>query len=184
MNASDGKMPVGRAEVVLRVKLHGQFVPVEKTNADAQGKFLFQHLPVGDDCQYRPGANQDGVHYPGPPIKLTSRLPHADVTLTVCSSVTHPNPLVIRQYEVIVRPEPGALNVTETILVDNPSSTCYVGRPDHEGAEPVTLQLAIPSDFERTTFHKEFFGRRFSLVDGRLVTGIPWTPGRRELKFT
>jgi hypothetical protein len=59
-----------------------------------------------------------------------------------------------------------------------------VGRAATEGAEPVTLQVAIPSNFERTTFHREFFGRRFSLADGKLVTSIPWPPGQRELKFT
>ena len=28
--------------------------------------------------------------------------------------------------------------------------------------EPVTLQLSIPSDFQKVTFHQEFFGRSFS----------------------
>ena len=46
------------------------------------------------------------------------------------------------------------------------------------------MRLAIPEDFDRTTFHKEFFGRRFVLVNDRLVTGVPWPPGRRELRFT
>ncbi len=34
------------------------------------------------------------------------------------------------------------------------------------------------------TFTDEFFGRRFALAGGRLVTGVPWPPGRRELRFT
>ena len=76
------------------------------------------------------------------------------------------------------------VTVTESMSIDNPSSLCYVGKSPVSGAEPVTLQLAIPADFERTTFHKEFFGRQFSIVDGKLVTGVPWPPGRRELAFT
>ena len=51
-------------------------------------------------------------------------------------------------------------------------------------SQPITLRLSIPSDFQRTTFDQEFFGRHFSLADGKLVTSIPWTPGPRELKFT
>jgi hypothetical protein len=76
------------------------------------------------------------------------------------------------------------LYVTESILVNNPTTTCYVGRAGDEGSQPITLQLAIPSEFSRTTFHEEFYGRRFGIADGKLVTGIPWPPGQRELKFT
>ena len=48
----------------------------------------------------------------------------------------------------------------------------------------MTLQLAIPANFEQVTFASEFFGRRFSLIGGRLVTGVPWPPGQRELTFS
>ena len=70
------------------------------------------------------------------------------------------------------------------MLIDNPAAACYVGQAAGEGAEPVTLRLAIPAGFERVTFAGEFFGRRFSLVGGKLVTGVPWPPGQRELTFS
>ncbi len=186
VNSSRDDAPVGRAEVVLRIKLEGQFVTLAETTADEQGRFVFRNLLVGQHYDYLPGANCDGIHYPGPHVRLVSSQPHARVKLGVCDSVTHPSPLVIRRHEIDVRPEPGGLKVTESILVANPTSTTYVGQAinAHQGAEPVTLRLNIPSDFERTTFHKEFFGRRFALVDGKLVTSIPWTPGEREVKFT
>ncbi len=184
VNATQGRVPVTRTEVVLRAAVDGRFVPLAEATTDAHGRFLFTGLPVGADYLYLPGANRDGVHYPGKRIVLTREHPYADVELEVCDSVTHPSPLVIRRHEITIRPEPGVLKVAETIVVENPTNATYVGRPTEESKTPVTLRLAIPSDFDRTTFHKEFYGRRFSLVDERLVTGIPWTPGRRELKFT
>jgi hypothetical protein len=184
VNASEGRRPVGGAEVMLRMKLHGQLVPVAQTTADGQGWFVFRDLMVGGTYQYLPGANRQDIHYPGPRIQLTPQRPRAEVELAVHDAVTHPCPLVIRRHEITVRPEPGALHVTESILVDNPSSKSYVGQSEREGGEPVTLGLAVPPDFERLTFDKEFFGRRFSMVDGKLVTSIPWTPGQRELNFT
>ena len=63
------------------------------------------------------------------------------------------------------------------MLIDNPSAACYVGQAAGEGAEPVTLRLAIPAGFERVTFTSEFFGRRFSLVGGKLVTGVSLAAG-------
>ena len=83
-----------------------------------------------------------------------------------------------------MRFQPGALSVTESIIVDNPSRQCYVGTTLQEGGEPITMQLAVPSNFERITFENEFNGRRFYQLHGNLATGIPWPPGRRELKFT
>jgi len=184
VNGSRGGVPCGNTEVVLRCRIDGQFVPVAQTAAGRGGRFRFQNLQVGADCLYLPGANRDDVHYPGPRVQLTTARSNVTVKLQVHDSVADPNPLVIKRHDITIQPEPGALKVTESLLVHNPTLLTYVGRANGDEATPVTLRLAIPSDFDRTTFHKEFFGRRFSLEDGKLVTTVPWTPGERELQFT
>jgi hypothetical protein len=176
--------PVPRAEVVLRSRVGGQLLPVAETATDDGGRFQFLHLPADDANVYLPGANRGGIHYPGPTVRLSSRQPCAKVTLAVYDAVTFPNPLVVRQHTITLSPEQGVLRVTESMLIDNPAAACYVGPPAGENVDPVTLQLAIPADFAQVTFASEFFGRRFSLINGRLVTGVPWPPGQRELKFS
>jgi hypothetical protein len=173
--------PVAGAEVVLRAAVDGQFAPVAETVTDADGKFRFDTLPVGREYLYLPGANRDGVHYPGSRVRLVPGRSAVGVKLEVCEAVHEPSPLVIRRHDVVIRPEPGKLTVSETLVVDNPTMTCYVGPQD---PDPVTLQLSIPSDFEQVTFDQESFGRNFSLAGGKLTTDIPWTPGERELKLT
>jgi hypothetical protein len=180
VNASRESRPADAAPVVLQVYAEGQFVPFRETAADAQGKFRFQNLPVGGDYLYLVGASRDGVFHPGPRLQILADRPSADVALKVYDAVASPNPLVIRRQEILLCPEPGVLRVTESLLVENPTDKCFVG----EGSEPVTLRLSIPPDFERTTFEQEFYGRRFSLAKGALVTGIPWPPGQREIRFT
>jgi hypothetical protein len=184
VNASSAKTPVSGAEVVLRAEVHGESLICGETTSDEQGRFVFHDLPQGEAYWYLPGANRDGVHFPGARLQLTAKRPRAEVEISVCDSISAPSPLLIRRQEVSLRFQAGALTVTESIVVDNPSQRCYVGATPAEGGEPVTLQLAIPSDFERITFQTEFFGRRFYLLNGKLATGIPWPPGRRELKFT
>ncbi len=176
--------PVPGAEVVLRAKCRGEVLLAAETVADGQGRFRFEHLPVDPECIYVPGANRGGIHYPGPNVRLTSLAPRAEVKLAVYDAVAYPNPLVVRRHAIVLEPRPGAVEVTESMLIDNPTAACYVGQSVGANAEPVTLQLAIPGDFRRITFADEFFGRRFALVGGRLVTGVPWPPGRRELRFT
>jgi hypothetical protein len=84
----------------------------------------------------------------------------------------------------LVETEPGAVHVTEAMLIDNPGTETYVGRSAGEGMQPVTLRLGIPAEFERITFEEEQFGRQFAAIDGKLSTGIPWMPGQRWMRFT
>ena len=183
-NSTDGNKPAGWTAVVLRATVEGRTSVAAETTADAHGIFAFGRLPVDPTIRYLPGANRHGVHYPGGGIRLTAKQPRARLVLTVCDAVTEPSPLVIRSHEVLLRSEPGAIRVTETLLVENPSRTCYVGQPLAEGQPPITLQLSIPAAFERATFDEEFYGRRFFVANHKPVTDIPWTPGSRELKFT
>lgn len=184
VNASAGDAPAANAEVVLRMALAGDIAPYRTTTTDAQGKFLFDGLPIGDLIEYLPGANNDGIHYPGARLRLTIAQPRADVRLAVRECVAEPSPLVVRRMEVDLRHEPGLMIVTEALLIDNPSPRCYVGKPEGDSGSPITLRLAIPSNFVRCTFEKEFFGRRFYAFQGGLVTDVPWQPGQRELKYT
>jgi hypothetical protein len=152
--------------------------------ADDQGRFVFDNIPADADYVYLPGANRAGVHYPASRVRLSPQTPHARVQLAINDTVTDPNPLVLRRHDIKIQPVNDALRVTETLLIENPSSRTYIGHPPHAGGRATTLSLSIPPDFRRTTFHKEFYGRQFTLFDGRLVTDIPWTPGQRELAFT
>jgi hypothetical protein len=184
VNTSSGAPKPCQVAVVLQVQVKGQFVPLRDVVSDEKGRFCFQRLPVGDGIIYQSGATRHGVFYPGPRIRLTEVQPNASTELSVCDAVAGPNPLVLKKMDITIRPETGLLKVTESLLVENPSHTCYVGNTAHEGADPVTLELSIPPDFQRTTFDLEFFGRRFALVNNKLVTGIPWPPGERELRYT
>jgi len=183
VNAVDQK-PVAGADVVLRLAVEDHVVPLAQTTTGKDGKFLFRGLRVGSEYEYQPGANRAGVHYPGPHLRLSPRRPVEAVRLEVRDAITHPSPLRVKRHDVLLRPEPGMVTVTETMLVENPTEGCYVGRPIQGQAEPITLALSIPSDFDRVTFAQEFFGRRFSVQGKKVVTSIPWTPGERELKFT
>jgi hypothetical protein len=181
VNGSANGQPAAGVEVVLRIREDGVFVPIGETTSDEKGTFSFRDLPVGH--LYLPGANREGVHYPGERVLLHRDEPVAQVQLAVYDTVADPSPLVAREHEIVLRPEAGKLEVTERLLIANSSLHTYVGRIT-TGHMPVTLRLGVPSEFKRVTFHKEFFGRRFHLIKGHLLTTIPWTPGERELAFT
>ncbi len=184
LNISRNGRAVPAADVLLRASVDGEFIPVARAQSDAQGRFSFRDLPVDQGITYLPGATCDEIHYPGTRIVLTSAQPHAQVRLTVQEAITQPNPLVISDYQIYLEPEAGALRVTEQLLIENPEPATFVGLKPTKDGQPVTLQLRIPSGFEKVTFHEEFYGRRFVLINSVPTTSIPWPSGQRVLRFS
>jgi hypothetical protein len=183
LNGTRGRVPIADAEVVLRASHEGALVPIHRTTTDAGGRFVFRNLPLGTGAIYLPGANRAGVHYPGRRVRLDGRNPRADVELLAYEAVESPSPLVVRRHELRVRAETGLVEIAETMEIDNPSRSAYVGEPsDHH--QPVTLRISLPTGFETVTFDEEFHGRAFQIHGGDLITSLPWPPGSRELKFT
>jgi hypothetical protein len=81
-----------------------------------------------------------------------------------------------------VQPGQGFLEITESLAIENPSLTAFVGEKNGN-VPPVTLRLSLPEGFDKVTFDGEFHGRNFQIVGGQLTTDLPWPPGSREIKF-
>lgn len=183
LNGSRDEEPLEGVEVVLRAGSGHELIPVAATTTDRYGKFVFEHVPPDPTLAYLPGANCDGVHYPGQRVQLDPSNRVAHVTIVGFDTVTAPSPLVAERHEIEVTVEQQALKITEHLVIANPTRTTYVGQSMGNGP-PVTFWLSIPENFDRVTFDREFFGRRFLVVEHRPVTDIPWPPGEQELRFT
>lgn len=183
VNGTRGNQPLADAEVILRAAADGELVPVAETKTDRYGKFLFEQVPLEPTLVYLPGANRDGVHYPGQRVRLDPSDRAAQVTIVAFDAISTPCPLIAKRHEIDVTIDERVLKITELILISNPSRATYVGQSMGNGP-PVTFWLSIPKSFDRVTFDEEFFGRRFFIVDHRPITEMPWLPGDRQLRFT
>lgn len=183
VNGSQADMPIPEAVVTLRADQNGSLEPIAQTVTDSKGHFVFEGLTLEPKIELLPGADRDGIHYPGKRLRLTSLYPKATTAIRTFDVISTPSPLQATRHDIEIRTEESTLVVSESILVANPSRRTFVGTPS--GEQPaVTFALSIPPDFDRVTFNSEFYGRRFRVVDHRPVTDIPWPPGQRELKFT
>jgi hypothetical protein len=183
VNGTTGGNSIAGAEVVLRASHEGAFVPVAETLSDTNGRFTFEGLPIETGAIYLPGVNRDGVHYPGPRVRLKTDRSTAQLKLIAFDTIESPSPLICRRHEIDVQAHAGFLEISELLVIDNPSVTTFIGQQNGD-AMPVTLRLSLPEGFDKVTFDKEFHGRNFKILDGRLTTDLPWPPGSRELKFT
>lgn len=187
VNGTHRGAPAAGAKVVLLAGKDNQFGIVTTTTSDRNGSFVFvrRDLPPPLDLIYQVGAQWDGIHYPGPRFRLDSQGQPARVELTVHDTVAAPSPLRADVHEIDLNVKTGSVEVTEVIVVNNPSTATYVGAadPNMPGKAPPTLSLTLPEGVAHVTFNKEFDGRNFHLVDGRLVTNVPWPPGKRQVAF-
>jgi hypothetical protein len=183
LNGSRAGEPVANAEVHLRAGANGVFESVAKTNTDSFGRFSFEDVPFDPAIVYLPGANRDGVHYPGQRVRLNAASKVAEVVITAYDADRSVSPLEAARHDIDIEVGNRVLEVTETLLISNPSDKTYVGEKQGDHGT-VTLHLSIPPNFDRATFGSEFFGRRFRILNHQLVTDMPWPPGERELTFT
>jgi len=183
VNGTHGHTPLADAEIVLRASQEGAFVPVAQMTTDALGRFTFDELPLESDIIYLAGVNRAGVHYPGPRVRLDATHRAANIKLIAFDAIESPAPLISHRHEITVHPGKGFLDITETLTIQNPSLTAFIGTQEDENS-PITLRLSLPAGFDKVTFDKEFHGRNFQIQGGHLTTGLPWPPGSRELKLT
>ncbi len=183
LDGTNGNRPAADVAVILRAGPDGALAPMAETRTDIYGKFSFDSLPLDASTTYLVGAERGGVYYPGARTRLVDRYRLMQTTIVVYDAEESASPLIAQRHEIDLHVEQKLMTVRETIVISNPTLTTYVGQPASDGSR-VTLELSIPPNFDRVTFDEEYFGRRFRIVDHRLQTDIPWTPGRRELKFT
>jgi hypothetical protein len=182
INGTLAAEPIRDAVVVLRAGTDGALMPVAETRTDWYGKFAFDGLPLDREIIYLPGADVDGIHYPGQRVWLHDSERFAFVTIAAFEAIHEPSPLISPRHEIDIDVQSEVLEIVETLLVRNPRRGTYVGKGT-EGQQPLTLRLALPPMFQRVTFDSEFHGRRFWIADHQPVTDIPWPPGERKLTF-
>jgi hypothetical protein len=182
VNGSRGDEPVGGAEILLRAGHDNHLQEVDRGKTDSAGRFYF-HVPCDSTLTLLVGADRDGIHYPGNRVQVDERYSHQHVLVRVFDAVQAPSPLRATRHDIELSITQDLMTVSETLVIQNDSTKSYVG--EHVGSDrPVTLRLRIPPNFDRVTFAKEFYGRRFRIVDHELLTDIPWPPGKRELRLT
>ncbi len=182
VNGTRGNEPLADVTVTLCAGPDAVLTPIAETRSDIYGKFVFEDLPLDSSITYLPGAARDGVYYPGDRTRFGLNKRFVQAEIVAFDAVESPSPLVADKYDIEINIRRNLMEVSETLVVTNPSHTTYVGE-QIEDKPRATLQLSIPPNFDRVTFESEFYGRRFRIVDHKPVTDIPWPPGRRELKF-
>lgn len=182
VNGTKGNEPLADVAVILQVGPEAALAPVAETRTDIYGKFAFEDLPLDPSTTYLPGAQRDGVYYPGDRVRLGLSHRVVQAKIVAFDTIESPSPLITERHDIEINCQTDLMEISETMVISNPAAKTYAGKQIDDKPR-ITLQLSIPPNFDRVTFRDEFYGRRFRVVDHKPVTDIPWPPGHRELKF-
>src|SRR5688572_8504299 len=102
LDGTNGNDNLGNVAVILQAGSDGALAPVVKTTTDIYGKFVFENVPLDPSVIYLPGADRDGVHYPGRRLRLNSDNRVAHQAITTFEAVESPSPLTAERHEIDV----------------------------------------------------------------------------------
>ena len=115
LNGSRSGEPIADAEVHLRAGLSGVFEPVETTTTDAFGKFSFRQLPLDSTIVFLPGANHQGVHYPGQRVRFDAVNKVAELKIVAYDAVTSVSPLTAERHDINIEVGEHLLEIKEAL---------------------------------------------------------------------
>src|SRR6476619_4856502 len=77
VNGTHENQLLANVKVVLCAGKGSGVSPIAETQTDLHGKFVFDNLPLYESVTFLPGAQRDGVQYPGNRIQLGPNSPFA-----------------------------------------------------------------------------------------------------------
>lgn len=155
VNQSTGEPEAGVRVTLTSARDDGSGGRETTTTTDADGRYVFEGLPTGDDRYYAVDARHDGGVFAGGVVRLpsdTSTPPVIESTLRVWDTTTDPAAIVIRRDSIFVVPSDDGVGIIEALVVANIADEAYIGRGRALGAtkdgEIASLGFAIPEGAE------------------------------------
>lgn len=183
-NMTAGGSSVAGLDVTLLIFSGQEQSGTQTGKVDDQGKFVFKGLETGSEFIYLIHLQHQGVDYGSEPItfpadktELTVEVPCFDST-TAAGAITSP----ARHY--LLDPDPEGVDVTEIVIMRNPTDKSYVGSREIQQGIRETLRFVIPENAEDLSYGDGMTVSRVVPVEGGFADGWPVYPGDSQRIFS
>lgn len=184
IQGTKGGPAVGGEEV--EVILFHRDMPVKqiKGNLDEQGVLLVGDLPVGIGIRPLVRIKHAGVLYQDAAPLMDAEKPGANLDITVYEvTETMPAWKVVMRHVQAEKTE-GGVNVSETVVAENPSDQTWMGAPPDAQNRRATVTLDLPPGARDVQLIQGFHGWCCSAYSGtKLSIQMPFMPGKMTYKF-
>jgi hypothetical protein len=175
---------IARAEVTVELYGHGGKFRTIETKLDAHGVVTIEDLPMVPPFRPRVFIKYGGTSYTKDGAVMDAGHAAQDMEIKVFETSDKNPQWEVAMWHLIIEPvEGGGLKVVETLAVRNMTDTAYLGAPDANGRQ-TAITLSLPQGV--TEIEKMSGGLHeccAKMVDGRLVSKAPITPGMSQFKM-
>ncbi|MBN1642651.1 MAG: carboxypeptidase regulatory-like domain-containing protein [Anaerolineae bacterium] len=179
---SGGGAPAGLG-VTLRVFRGMEEQPPRTAVTDAEGRFRFEGLDVGDDWIYLAWVTYADVVYASGPLSLAAEEPVQQIVLSVYETTTDARIARVGRAHVFVTAAADGLAVTELYVFENATDRTYVGVDELDGRR-WTARFELPAASRDLVLDDGALGARFLSIEGGFVDTEPHWPGSTQVLYS
>jgi hypothetical protein len=184
VQGTEGGPKIVSGDVSVAISMHGGAPRTITAKLDANGKAVIKNLPLGMAFEPKVTVEYADVSYTEVGEVMDAGHPTQNITVRVFEVSDKAPQLEVGMWHLILAPgKNGGLEVVETLALRNKSDSTYLGPADSEGRR-VSVALTLPKGVLKV----EQMGGALheccaSVVDGRVLSKAPLTPGTSELKL-
>lgn len=181
---TEGAPPRSGGAIELHLFHQNQLVRSVDLTLDEMGLAMVEDLPI--DLRLRPlvRVEHSGVVYQesGPAIEPAN--PSVSMDVVVYETNTEMPSWRVASRQVIIAPSEGKVLVTESVYVDNPADTTWLGEGRTVAEKMTTVRLGLPAAAQNIHLVGGFHGWCCTThVDHALAVHMPLMPGRAVFEY-
>lgn len=173
------------AEVEIDMVVGNRSLQHYATKMDDQGLVMLGDVPVGAGVRPLVRIKYAGVTYQEVGPEMTPSRSQASMAVTVYETTEEAPPWKVSMRHMLATPGPMGFQVSETVVVENPSDRTWIGgTPDEAGKRPV-VRLSLPSQAQTIQLDEGFHGWCCTKFDANeLTVQMPLMPGQSTFKYS
>jgi len=184
VQGTKGGPKIGPDKVTVELYGRGGKLRTIETKLDAGGVAMIKELPLSMTFQPKVTVQHGGASYTEIGEIMNSEHPTQEIAVKVFETSDKDPQLQVAMWHLIVKPaEKGGMDVVEMLVVRNMADSAYLGTPDAEGRR-ISIAMSLPKGVKKVDqMGGSLHDCCASVVDGRLLSKAPLSPGMSQLKF-
>lgn len=175
--------PITSGTPILEVYDGDKLVAKMETPLESDGHIRVYDIPLQTRITPRVKMSYAGIEYEVVGEPMSSSNPSQDLSLTVYEITEQQPDWQIRMRHVMLQPAGTSIQVSEVLVVDNPSDRTFVGTADPAGNRTV-FRLPMPDGASDVEVLSGFHACCMRFEDGSIVNPIALLPGQAQYQIS
>jgi hypothetical protein len=178
-----GAAAIGPVPVEIELYHRGNHINTIDAHLDEHGVALIEQIPIAMGLQPLIKIAYSGVTYQKVGDIMDPSRPHQMVEVICYELTEEAPPWSVNMRHVMVSLAPDGVEVTEVMVLNNPTQQTWIGKPRTEG-KSITTQFLLPPEAASVTLGRGFHEWCCStLAKDRIENHLPLTPGATEMIY-